>query len=99
VFAGAVNREDGAACKPLGLSRARRLKWLWMMVKPDLDDAIAASAFIDAASDRLHLRQFRHRLIVEDRVAGDRESDAALRDSMSVAMKLTGTRHYTECKR
>ena len=99
MFAGAVNREDGAACKPLGLSRARRLKRLWMMVKPDLDDAMAASALIDAASDRLHFRQFRHRLIVEDRIAGDRESEAALRDSTSVAMSLTGTRHYTECKR
>jgi hypothetical protein len=69
------------------------------MVKPDLDDAMAASALIDAASDRLHFRQFRHRLIVEDRIAGDRESEAALRDSTSVAMSLTGTRHYTECKR
>jgi hypothetical protein len=63
------------------------------MVKPDLNDAIAADAFVDAASDRLYLGQFRHRLIVEDCVVGDRESDGG------VAMRLTETRHYTECKR
>ena len=67
MFTAAVNRDDGAACKLPDLARTRRLEGLRMAVKPDLDDAIASDAFVDAASDRLYLGQFRHRLIVDDR--------------------------------
>jgi len=76
VFAGAMDREDGAAGKSTCLSRTWCLEGLRMTVKPDLNDAIAFDAFVDAAGDRLYLGQFRHRLIVEDRV-----SRFALRDS------------------
>ena len=35
--------------------------------KPGLDNAIATYAFVNAAGDCLHLREFGHRFIVEDR--------------------------------
>ncbi len=38
-----------------------------MTAKPDLNNSIAANALVNAASNRLHLGQFWHRLIVEDR--------------------------------
>lgn len=78
-----MNREHDAAGKSPGLPRARSFERLRMTVKPDLHDAIAADAFVDAASDRLHLWQFRHRLIVEDGV-----SRVAPRDSSGF---LSGT--------
>ena len=66
VLSGAVHRQDGAACKSFDLARWRCFEGLRMAGKPGLDNAIAANALVNAASDRLHLRQFRHRFIVED---------------------------------
>ncbi len=67
MFAGSVNGEDFASGKSLGLPSAAGFEGLWKPAEPDLNHAIAADALVDAASDGFHLRQFGHRLIVEDR--------------------------------
>ena len=66
MFAGAVYGENRAAYKLFRLAGARRFEGLRKAAKPNFNDAIAADTLVDAASDRLYLRQFRHRLIVED---------------------------------
>ena len=66
MFAGSVNSENRAADEFPGLAGARRLEGLRKAAKPNFNDAIAADALVDAASDRLYFRQFRHQLILKD---------------------------------
>lgn len=61
-----MDSENRATSKLAGLAGARCFEGLRMAAEPDLNDAIAADALVDAASNRLHLGQFGHRLIVED---------------------------------
>jgi hypothetical protein len=42
-----------------------------MAAEPGFDDSVATHTLVDAAGDGLHLRQFRHRSIVEDRGLAD----------------------------
>jgi hypothetical protein len=65
VFSGAMNAENRAAFKPLGLRAGGVLKGS-RCAEPRLDNAVAAHPLVDAAGNRLHLRQFGHRLIVEE---------------------------------
>ena len=67
MFPGAVYCQYRAASKTNGLPQGRRLEGLRMAAEPSLDDAIATHAFMNAAGDRLHFWEFRHRFIVEDR--------------------------------
>jgi hypothetical protein len=39
-----------------------------MASEPCMNDAVAAQAFVDATGDGLHLRQFRHFIIVGDQL-------------------------------
>jgi hypothetical protein len=65
VLAGAMDRKNGAAGKPIRLLRRRRLERLGIGAEPRLDNAIAAHAIMNAARDGFNLRQFGHRSIVE----------------------------------
>src|SRR3954447_25228936 len=64
VLSGAVDSEDDTVCESAGLARRRIFEGLAMGCEPGLNDAVAAYADVHAASDRLHLGQFRHGLIL-----------------------------------
>lgn len=62
-----MNRQNLAACESFGLASGRSLEGLRLAAEPCLDNAIATYAFVNAAGDCLHLREFGHRFIVVDR--------------------------------
>jgi hypothetical protein len=77
MFPGSVHGQYGASDETVGLLDGRRLEGLRPAAKPSLDDAVALYALVNAASDRLHLWEFRHRFIVEDRQAAAAASSRA----------------------
>ena len=68
VFSGAMGGEDDPPDEPRRLPDSRSLERLRKAAEPGAQNAIVAHANVDAARDRFHLRQFGHRLIVEERM-------------------------------
>ncbi len=66
VLPGTVDCQYGAPCKSPRLDRLRCFEWLRETAEPGLDNTVAGRALVNAAGDRLHLWEFRHRFIVED---------------------------------
>jgi hypothetical protein len=60
VFSGAMNGQNAAPGKPLGLPRWRGFEWLGMPAEPGVHNPVAAHPFVDAAGNGFHLGQFRH---------------------------------------
>lgn len=66
VFSRAVDGKNDAACQAFCLLGGRILERLAMRSKPDVGNAIAAHALVDAARDGFYLRQFGHSNSVGD---------------------------------
>jgi hypothetical protein len=67
MFPGSVHGQYRASDETVSLPDRRCLEGLRLAAKPSLDDTVAIYALVNAAGDRLHLWEFRHRFIVEDR--------------------------------
>ena len=67
VFADALDVEDGAIFEAFGLERRPGFEGLFVGAEPGFDDAVAAQALVDAASDCFYFRQLRHSVIVDAR--------------------------------
>lgn len=67
MFADAADGEDGAAFKAFGLAGRRIFERFAVGTEPDLGDALAADAVVDAAGDGLDLGELGHESILGTR--------------------------------
>jgi hypothetical protein len=66
MFPLSMHAHNNASLKPLSLAFRRCFEGLRKPTEPSLHDAVAANPLVNAPRNRFHLRQFRHRSIVEN---------------------------------
>ncbi len=66
MFSGAVHGQQNPPLQAGSLRLGLRFEGLRVRPEPNLNDAVSVQALVDATGNRLHLRQFWHRSIVED---------------------------------